>query len=123
MVDHIIELLRALRVAMELDRLLSLYRELPEFMGIKITHVDQVSAFGDMSINVAATRGSIEELETLLGAGADVNSAGEHGCTPLHNAVEQGKYEAVEWLLRHGAQRGIRNEAGETPGQLASLLG
>jgi ankyrin repeat protein len=41
----------------------------------------------------------------------------------LHNAVEQGKHEAVEWLLLHGAQRGIRNEAGETPGQLASLLG
>ncbi len=110
---------------MELDLLLSLYRELPEFMGIKITHVDQVSAFGDMPINDAATRGSIEELETLLGAGAgaNVNSAAEHGYTPLHNAVEQDKYEAVEWLLRHGAQRGIRNEAGETPGQLASLLG
>lgn len=92
-------------------------------MGIKITHVDQVSAFGDMPINDAATRGSIEELETLLGGGADANSAAEHGYTPLHNAVEQGKYEAVESLLRHGAQRGIRNEAGETPGQLASLLG
>ncbi|PTT58947.1 ankyrin repeat domain-containing protein [Stenotrophomonas sp. HMWF003] len=108
---------------MELNLLLSLYRELPEFIGIRITRVDQASAFGDMPMNVAATRGSIEELETLLGAGADVNSAGEHGYTPLHNAVEQGKYEAVEWLLRHGAHRGIRNEAGETPGQLASLLG
>jgi hypothetical protein len=68
---------------MELDLLLSQYQELPEFMGIKITHVDQVSAFGDMPINVAATRGSIEELETLLGAGADVNSERRRDSWPL----------------------------------------
>ena len=73
-------------------------------------------------MNVAATRGSIDEMEVLLAHGAHVNEAGEHGYAPLHNAVEQGHLDAVLWLVAHGANMSLRNAAGETPADLARIL-
>lgn len=108
---------------MTLEQLLSDYQRLPEFVGIELRDARQISAFGDRPINIAATRGSIEELEVLLAHGADVDSAGEHGYTPLHNAVEQGMLGAVTWLLRHGANKEVRNSLGDSPRELAVVLG
>lgn len=99
------------------------YSQLPEYSGITLADVDQISLFGDRPINVAATRGSIAEMETLLSAGADLNSPGEHGYTPLHNAVEQGSKEAVEWLVANGANRFAINDWGMSPSDLAAALG
>ncbi len=63
------------------------------------------------------------EMETLLSAGADLSSPGEHGYTPLHNAVEQGAKEAVEWLIANGANRFATNDWGMRPSDLAAALG
>ncbi|AMU97536.1 MULTISPECIES: ankyrin repeat domain-containing protein [Xanthomonas] len=98
------------------------YGQLPEYIGIRLLDVNQVSLFGDRPINIAATRGSISELEVLVSLGADVNSAGEHGYTPLHNAVEQGMVVAVKWLLERGANKEAVNDAGMTPRELALVL-
>jgi uncharacterized protein len=98
------------------------YQTLPEYLGLHLSDVNQVSLFGDRPMNVAATRGSIDEMEVLLAHGARVNEAGEHGYTPLHNAVEQGQLDAVLWLLAHGANKSMRNGAGETPAELARVL-
>lgn len=108
---------------MTIDDIFKDYRTLPEYAGQTLLDVNQVSLFGDLPINVAATRGSIEEMETLVASGARLSDAGEHGYTPLHNAVEQGKIDAVVWLIEHGADRCARNDAGETPADLAILLG
>ncbi|AEO41918.1 hypothetical protein XACM_1638 [Xanthomonas euvesicatoria pv. citrumelo F1] len=62
-------------------------------------------------------------MEVLVSLGADVNSAGEHGYTPLHNAVEQGIVVAVKWLLERGANKEAVNDAGMTPKGLAVVLG
>jgi ankyrin repeat protein len=102
--------------------ILARYSQLPEYSGIALLHVNQVSLFGDRPINVAATRGSIPEMAALVLAGANVNSAGEHGYTPLHNAVEQGEVDAVEWLLDHGADPSVADNAGSTPRDLAVVL-
>ncbi|MEA9482354.1 ankyrin repeat domain-containing protein [Xanthomonas campestris] len=99
------------------------YSQLPEYVGIRLLDVNQVSLFGDRPINIAATRGSIPEMEVLVSLGADVNSAGEHGYTPLHNAVEQGIVVAVKWLLERGANKEAVNDAGMTPKGLAVVLG
>jgi uncharacterized protein len=109
--------------AMNIADLLTDYQSLPEYSELKLVDVNQVSLFGDRPINVAATRGSIEELTVLLDHGARVNDAGEHGYTPLHNAVEQGKLDAVQWLLANGADRALRNHDGDTPADLARKLG
>lgn len=107
---------------MKIDDLIKDYESLPEYSGLKLGDINQVSLFGDRPINIAATRGSIDELALLVAHGACVNDAGEHGYTPLHNAVEQGKIEAVKWLLANGADRSIRNHKGEKPQELAKLL-
>jgi len=39
----------------------------------------------------------------MLHAGADINSAGESGYTPLVSALDQNRPRHVDWLLRHGA--------------------
>lgn len=110
-------------MSMSLVDLFGDYGQLPEYSGIALVDVDQISLFGDRPINVAATRGSIAEMETLLSAGADLNSPGEHGYTPLHNAVEQGAKEAVEWLILNGANRFAINDWGMSPSDLAAALG
>lgn len=108
---------------MNITELMADYQTLPEYSGLNLVDVNQVSLFGDRPMNVAATRGSIDEMALLVAHGARVNYAGEHGYTPLHNAVEQGKLSAVLWLLAQGADTALRNAAGETPAALARILG
>lgn len=110
-------------MSMSLVDLFGDYGQLPEYSGIALADVNQISLFGDRPINVAATRGSIAEIETLLSAGADLNSRGEHGYTPLDSAVEQGEKEAVEWLILNGANRFAINDWGMSPSDLAAALG
>jgi uncharacterized protein len=107
---------------MNIADILKDYQNLPEYSGLMLVDVNQVSLFGDRPMNVAATRGSIDEMEVLVSHGARVSDAGEHGYTPLHNAVEQGQLDAVLWLLAHGADTTVRNKAGETPATLARIL-
>ena len=56
-------------------------------------------------------------VEMLLGAGADVNAADEHGNTPLHTAVagDWANATAVRTLLRAGALVDLPNADGEAP--------
>jgi uncharacterized protein len=88
--------------------------ELPAFSGIDLTDVNQVGLFGERPLDVAS-----------------VNATGELGNTALHEAVGQGRVSAVKLLLQFGARRGVRNDAGQTPldvahsaahGELLSLL-
>lgn len=108
---------------MNINDLLRDYQTLPEYSGIVLADVNQMSLFGDQPINVAATRGAIEEMEILLAHGANINFPGEHGYTPLHNAVEQGKLDAVKWLLKNGANKTVCNNIGDSPLDLAKILG
>ena len=38
------------------------------------------------------------------------------GYTPLHSAALSGHLEAVQLLLRHGANKELKNRGGEKPG-------
>ncbi|WP_431262941.1 ankyrin repeat domain-containing protein [Roseateles chitinivorans] len=107
---------------MTLEELLDDYRTLPEYLGLDLKGIEQVSHFGDRPIHVAATRGAIAELSILAAAGANLDAAGEHGYTALHCAVEQGAMDAVLWLLSHGADPSQRNMHEDSPQELARLL-
>ncbi|CAG0913914.1 unnamed protein product, partial [Notodromas monacha] len=58
-------------------------------------------------------------LNLLVQGGAEVNMCGEDGKTSLHKAAERGYDEAVLFLLRNGADTGIKDAHGNTPIVLA----
>ena len=107
---------------MNIDELLQDYQTLPEYSGLVLSDVNQKSLFNDYPINIAATRGSIDEMSVLLAHGADVNASGEHGYLPIHNAVEQDKVEAIFWLIEHGSSINAKNDNDLTPRELAKIL-
>ena len=58
-------------------------------------------------------------VHALVKAGANVNEPDENGDTLLHLAMRNGGKEAVEMLLRLGADPDLRNAAGKTPLEVA----
>jgi ankyrin repeat protein len=97
--------------------------ELPDFVEIPLEDVNQVGNFGDRPLHVAATRGNIDEIVALVGAGADVNASGEKSYTPLHAAASQGHFDAVKFLLENGASPTKIDEFGESVLDVARRLG
>ena len=102
--------------------ILNEYAELPEYSEMGIPTLNTKSLFGNYPINIAAARGLLNEVIIILSHGVDVNTAGEHNYTPLHNAIEQGHIEVVRYLLNHGANPFAKTDYGDTPAQLAKKL-
>ncbi|WP_162175314.1 DUF6079 family protein [Burkholderia sp. AU4i] len=59
----------------------------------------------------------------LVDAGANVNSIGDLGNTPLHQAAMMGQLESARLLLKRGAATQAKNEFGQTPLDVAKLSG
>lgn len=94
---------------------------------------DAPSPLGDRPIHLAAVYGWMPVLETLLAAGADVDSrtvpvsdtiwqmsSPAHAervsdSTPTMVAAREGGIETVRWLLARGADVNARDSAGATP--------
>lgn len=94
---------------------------------------DAPSPLGDRPIHLAAVYGWMPVLETLVAAGADVDSrtvpvaeaiwrmsspphAEQVGdSTPAMVAAREGGVATVRWLLAHGADVNARDSAGATP--------
>jgi ankyrin repeat protein len=78
---------------------------------------------GDNPLHVAAIWGDSEAIALLIRAGADVNSVGDMGYTPLLHAVTYGHLAAVRVLLATGASPHVRSEFGTTAVEKAMLSG
>ncbi|NOY76196.1 MAG: hypothetical protein GXP32_10480 [Kiritimatiellaeota bacterium] len=63
----------------------------------------------------------IELAETLLKHKIELNKRDYGGGTPLHNAVHKKCLAMVKWLLDHGADKTIKNNAGKTPLEVARM--
>jgi ankyrin repeat protein len=68
-------------------------------------------------------KGEIEILQSLIEAGADVNSKGPKGYTCLHIACAKGSGSSIgviQYLLKKGAHPSLPNDYLETPLHLSS---
>ena len=64
-----------------------------------------------------------EMVEVLLSRGADPNTAGDAGRTPLHVALDWKLYDLVPLLLKHGADVNRKDARGVTPLRMARRWG
>jgi RNA polymerase sigma factor (sigma-70 family) len=79
--------------------------------------VESVNLYANFS--VAAQLGQIGLLEAMLVDGVDVNEPDVMGRTLLHWAVENGHPDAVELLMRNGADPDLRDREGRSPRSIA----
>jgi ankyrin repeat protein len=86
-------------------------------LDIPLTEVNQLNALGEQPIHIAAWKCGPEEILWLLDHGADINSIGDFGMTPLHYAYMAKKIDNVKILLKAGADSTIRCERGLLPGE------
>ena len=78
---------------------------------------------GSVALHEAAHHCSTACLCILLRAGADVNTRGNTGWTPLHTASGNGHVDAGKLLIAAGANLEARNQPGHTPLRLAIFSG
>lgn len=81
-----------------------------------------------MRIDEAAERGDVHALLQELGEQPALLRRGRHSYSALHRAAERGHVDAVQTLLRHGADapgllNGRTREGGHTPLHLAAQRG
>ena len=71
----------------------------------------------------AAREGNLEEMDKLLGVGADMSAQDEAGWTPLHWAAYMGRLEAVRALIAAGADKHATCDRGLTAVHLSARKG
>jgi len=75
---------------------------------------------GDTPLHLAVVKGNKELLEKVLSFGGDINSQNKDGETPLIKAAMVAKDTTIlEYLVTHGADKGLTTSLGETAYELA----
>ena len=67
------------------------------------------------ALHIAAYRGDIEVVKTLVEASASINSSHNRGPTPIFYAIRYGHYKVVETLIKLGADVDFQTQNGSTP--------
>ena len=70
------------RISAALQAVVERYGAHPQFLGIDITDPNQRGALDDTMLHVAASRGAVDDIEVLVGYGADPDASGDLGYTP-----------------------------------------
>ena len=83
----------------------------------------KVTKSGWTPLHYAATIGSVDMMEWLIGLGADVNAQTTAGVTPLYMAARMPSRQAVMTLLKHGAFRDLCTDRNESPAMIAAKMG
>jgi len=65
----------------------------------------------------------IDIVRMLLDKGADPNAKSQSGSTPLHTVAFTGDRASLDLLLKHGADRAIKNNDGKTGADIARERG
>ncbi len=104
-----------------LEELYKQIESVADFSDIKVTGPNTIGLFSTRPLHVAAVWGDCEAIQMLVDEGAALNEKGEHGFTPLMEAVAQGHVEAVKLLVNLGEEP-IKNDDGFLPSEHANIL-
>nr|MBA3604002.1 ankyrin repeat domain-containing protein [Parachlamydiaceae bacterium] len=100
--------------------------ELVRFLIKNGAQVNMVDNEGRTALHEAVRFGmdaeNVNSVEELIKAGVDLDLKDMDGSTALHLAVDMEHVELVRTLLKHGANRNIRNDAGRLPGSMGLLF-
>jgi uncharacterized protein len=107
----------------ELVAIAKKYAGHPEFLGIGIEDVNQRGAVDDTLLHVAARTGAIDDVKTLVFCGALIDSIGDLGNTPLHQAAMNDQRTTAEFLLLKRANPRLKNEFEQTALEVAEIEG
>ncbi|XP_062908914.1 ankyrin repeat domain-containing protein 42-like isoform X1 [Mobula hypostoma] len=70
--------------------------------------------------HVSAFKGDLEALRQLVESGViNINERDNKGSTPMHKAAGQGHLGCLQWLIEMGGDHYIKNDAEETPMDVA----
>ena len=97
-------------------------RETSDFAETDFSDVNACSSDGDNALHAVVRWGDLSGANTLIGAGIDVNRAGDLGYAPLHVACMMGNVEMVKLLIDSGANL-FALSGGDTPFATARLAG
>jgi len=102
--------------------LMDKYKDHPTFFLEDFVNPNQPGFLGDTLLHVVARIGTIEEIDLLIAAHAQINSLGEMGYTPMHYAASRGRLDIVEHLLELGADPNTQNKFGALAADVAVNL-
>jgi hypothetical protein len=91
--------------------------------GILIKNINQPLENQDTYLTRAVKEKNLALMSLLIKYGANVNAQDANLNTPLHLTVLGAYYEGAEMLVQNGADPGIKNGQGKTPGELALMMG
>jgi len=77
----------------------------------------------DSLLHIAAARGDLAAVDSLLSLGLPVDLRSRSGAAPLHWAAAAGTREVIDCLLGQGASVDVLSEAGSTPMMTAVQAG
>jgi ankyrin repeat protein len=93
-----------------------------DFAATDFSDVNACASDGDNALHCVIHWDDLSAARTLIGAGIDVNKAGDLGFTPLHVACMKGNAAMVKLLIDNGADMFAMSE-GDTPFASARLAG
>ena len=87
--------------------------EVARFLLAQGADVNAMNGWGETPLHCAVARGNLELVASLLERGADVNARrpGSDMGTPLWRAVEKVLFDVTKYLLDHGADPRLINDA------------
>ncbi len=92
-------------------------------IGCALTSRSEVETVSAYPLHKAAAEGDIEQIESLISKGVDVNIKDESSATPLHTAAYYGQRDVAQILIAKGANINATNESGQTPLHIAAAFG
>jgi hypothetical protein len=97
--------------------------DIHQLLGL-VTDINLKSYYEMTALHLASHEGKIEIISLLLGAGADLNSSlHPRGWTPIFEAAVHGNVEAVEYLIKSGADLSVVDYLGWTVEEVAMYRG